>query len=154
MVLANDVGAEVVLLRFVDEAPDVHAGVVIFGKGGTAGIIVAVATTVLSTVVPGNGLVAKPVVDEKETVRNPGVVVLISTLTEVPTMGIDVMAVVLGVEVNAVEAVRVLFPFATEDEALGRIVTVVGSTAVDDTTGAVIETVPVTSADVSVLGKV
>jgi hypothetical protein len=154
MVLANDVGAEVVLLRFVGEAPDVRAGVVMFGKDGTAGIIVAVATTVLSIVVSGNGLVAKPVVDEKETVGNPGVVVLIPTLTEVPTMGIDVMAVVLAVEVNEVEAVRVLFPFATEDEALGGIVMVVGSTAVDETTGAVVETVPVTGADVSVLGKV
>jgi hypothetical protein len=153
MVLANDVGAEAVLLRVVGAAPDVPAGVVMFGKGGTEGMIVAVVTTLLSIVVPGNGLVAGAVVVEKDTVGNSGVVVLIPTLTEVPMIGIDVMTVALGAEVNAVEAVRVALLFTTEDETLGRIVRLVASTAVDDTTEAVVETVPVTVADVSVLGK-
>lgn len=154
MVLANDVGAEAVLLRVAGEAPDVRAGVVMFGKGGTGGAIVAVVTTLLSIVVLKNGLVAETAVDEKDTVGNGGVVVLIPALTEVPMIGIDVMAVALVAEVNAVEAVRVALLFTTEDEGLGRIVRLVASTAVDDSTEAVVETVPMTVADVSVLGKV
>lgn len=136
------------------EAPDVCAGVLMFGNGGTEEMIVAVVTTPLSTVVPSNGLVVERVMGVKDTVGNSGVVVLMPTLTEVPMMGIDVMTVALAAEVKVIEAVRVTLLLVTEDETLERVVRPVASTAVDDTPGIVVGTVPLNVADVRVLGKV
>lgn len=153
-VLPNDVGAGVVKSRVVGEASDVCAGMLIFGKGGTEGMRVAVVTTPLSTVVPRRGLVAGPVADEKDTVGSNAVVVLTPTLTEVPMIGIDVMTVALAVDVKVAEAVRVALLLAIEDEAPGSEVKLVASTCVDDLPGAVVGTVPLNVADVGVLDTV